>query len=129
MNMNFIKLSYWFSSRPGNLAPGAIKLFAVFIIALVVLGIYSYLRSGKKQELYRKIWGKVANFSVSNAVVGLILLFMFYENIPFLSARILGLFWVLIMLIWLYFIFRKVKEIPLIKEKRKQEQEFKKYIP
>lgn len=129
MNMNLVTLGYWFSARPGSLASGAIKIFVVFILALVVLGIYSYLRTKRKNELYRKIWGKLIGFSITNICIGLLILFLFYENVPYLSARIFGLIWLLYMMIAVYFIFRKVKEIPLIKEKRKQEEEYKKYLP
>lgn len=129
MNMNFLSLGYWFNIQLGTLVPGALKLFSVFLVLLFALTFIAYLRSKNKKDLYRRIWGKVFNFGLANLGIGLVLLFFFYENIPYLSMRFLGLAWILLIVYWAYCILKKLKEIPLIKEKRAQEQEYKKYIP
>jgi len=127
--MNFLSLGYWFNTQPGALVPGAMKLLSVFLVLLFAAAFMAYLRSKNKKDSYRKIWEKVFNFSLANLAIGLILLFFFYENIPFLSMRFLGLVWLLIMFYWAYFVWKEAKKIPLRKEKRKQEEEYKKYIP
>jgi amino acid transporter len=127
--MNFLSVSYWFNTQPGALVPGAMKLLSVFLVLLFALAFIAYLRSKNKKDSYRKIWEKVFNFSLANLAIGLILLFFFYENIPFLSMRVLALVWLGIMIYWVCLVWKEAKKIPLRKKERKQEEEYKKYIP
>lgn len=127
--MNFLSLGYWFNTQPGALVPGAMRLFSIFLVLLFALTFISYLRSKDKKCPYRRIWDKVFNFALANLGIGLVLLFFFYENIPYLSMRFLGLIWFILMIYWGYCISKRLKEIPLLREKREKEKEYKKYIP
>lgn len=126
---NFLTLQYWFNSRPSALESGAQKAFLVFLLALLIgFAVFYYLKN-KKKGLHVKIWKSLQSFTITNLIIGLFLLFFTYELVPFLSARILFLFWGIGMAAWLGFIARKFLEIPKIKEEKAKEAEFKKYVP
>jgi len=129
MNTNFITLSYWFDGQPGNLAAGALKLIAIFLAGLFLVTIVAYLKTKNKKDIYYKGWIKLITFTITNLVLGLLILFIYYEAVPYLSMRIIGLIWLISMIAWGYTIFRTFKVVPENIEKRKKEQEFKKYIP
>lgn len=126
--MNFISLSYWFSARPGNLSSSGLKVMAVFLIILLIGAILAFVKK-KQQGIYKNIWSDLIGYSITNLFLGGLLMFLFYESIPYLSARILGVIWLLLMAVWLYYILRKIKSIVEVREKRIKEQELKKYIP
>ena len=128
MNSNFFTLNYWFSMTAGSLQKNAQIGFVFFLIILLGIFIYSFLRK-KNKGIYLKIWTKLASFGFTNLIIGLFLLFFTYENVPFLSMRFWFLLWLTGMAFWLNLIYKECKIIPQIKEKRKQEEEFKKYIP
>jgi len=124
----FLTLKFWFNMRAGTLYPLVQKGLLVFLVMLFLL-IFVSLFLKKRKSSYRRIWSKMQSFSTSNLIIGFILLFFTYEGLPFLSMRFWFLLWFLGMLVWLYFIYKETKKIPEIREKRKQEEEFKKYIP
>ncbi|OGF24220.1 hypothetical protein A3H66_02200 [Candidatus Falkowbacteria bacterium RIFCSPLOWO2_02_FULL_45_21] len=87
---------------------------------------------GKKRwakSLYAAVWRVLYYFFLTNAIIGLILLFFNYEMVPFLSARFWFLFWGAGMIVWLFFIYKIIIKIPHKKEQLEKEKEFKKYIP
>jgi hypothetical protein len=127
---NFFSLTYWLNIRPGNLETKAQNALIIFLFVLLALGLAVHWYFIKQRGgLYVKLWKKVQSFAFINIAIGLLLLFFTYEMVPFLSTRILFLFWGLSMLTWLGFIAYKLKEIPKIKEIRAKEEEFKKYLP
>jgi hypothetical protein len=127
---NLITLKFWLDLRPPALLPIYENILIGFIVLLTVAAILSSL-NGKKygNGLYGKIWKRIFSFSLTNAILGLLLLFFSYEVVPFLSARFWFILWGASMAIWAYFIFKASKEIPKIKEQMEKEKEFNKYIP
>ncbi len=126
--MNLLSLGFWFNTRPGALIPSMQKGFIAFLGLLVVVFVV-FLILQKKKTIYRNLFRKLGSFSISNAILGAIILFFIYESVPFLSARFWILLWVIGMIVWLYFILKRIKEIPKRKEELEKEKEFKKYIP
>jgi len=127
--MNFISLHYWFSARPESLSSSGFKAITLFLCVLAILTIYSYAKTRKQNNSYKKVWQGLFNFGLTNLILGALLFFLFYESVPYLSARIGGLLWLLLMIVWLYNSLKNIKKIPEMKEKRLREQEYKKYIP
>jgi hypothetical protein len=125
---NFFTLNYWLNIRPGNLEASAQKIFLVFLLILVITSILAFIFKDKK-GLYTKVWKSLQSFGLTNLAIGLLLLFFTYEMLPILSTRLLFLMWGVGMLVWIYFIAKKVIEIPKIKEEKAKEKEFSKYIP
>ena len=127
--MNFFTLNYWFNMRPNNFLPVANKIIVGFLAFLVILFFIFSLLKSRKNNVYVKIWQKLYNFCITNFFIGIILLFFCYELVPLLSSRFWFLIWGIGMIFWLYTIYKSLKEIPKLKEKRAKEQEYKKYIP
>jgi hypothetical protein len=125
---NFFTLNYWLNIRPGNLEASAQKIFLVFLLILVIISILAFIFKDRK-GLYTKIWKSLQSFGLTNLAIGLLLLFFTYEMLPILSTRLLFLMWGVGMLVWIYFIVKKVIEIPKIKEEKAKEKEFSKYVP
>jgi hypothetical protein len=125
---NFFNSQFWFSQRPGLFVP----IFRNFLIGLIaffiITDITSFVLKTKKKFL-SKLWLKIFNFSLANAIIAAFLLFFNYELIPFLSARFWFILWVLGMIIWIVFIVLYAKKLPAKKKEIEQEREYKKYIP
>lgn len=125
---NLLTFSYWFNLRPESLNPIANKIFIAFILLLVVTsGLFLWLKN--KKGFYRFLFKKLYNFSISNAIIGLLLLFFNYENAIFFSARFWLLTWLIIMIIWLVFIAKELKKIPIQKRQAQENKNYQKYIP
>lgn len=126
--MNLLTLSFWFNSRPGALMPALEKGFVVFLF-LLLIGFVVFLFLQKKKTIFRNLFKKLGGFCLGNAIIGGILLFFIYEGVPLLSARFWLLFWLIGMGVWLFFILKRLKEIPKRKEELEKEKAFKKYLP
>jgi hypothetical protein len=127
MNSLF-SLSFWFNYRFIHFLPFFRYLFiglvALFFVAIFV---FFYLRRVRKD--HRKLWSKLFEISWINAVIGLFLLFFYYEEVPFFTARIWFLLW------FVEFILIMIKPVKYIlrvnsrKSESVKEDTFKKYIP
>jgi hypothetical protein len=126
---NLFTLKFWLSLRPPQILPIYQKVFVGIILLLLVFSIVSYFFGFKKKGLYASFWRSFYSFSLSNFFIGLFIFFFNYELIPFLSARFWFLLWAIIMLIWLFFIFKSLAKIPEKKKKIAEENEYKRYIP
>lgn len=126
---NLFKLKFWLDLRPPQLLPIYQKIFVGFIIFLLVFAVISYFFGFKKKGLFSSVWRKLYSLSLSNFFIGLFLLFVNYELIPFLSARFWFLLWAIIILVWLFFVLKTLVKIPEKKKKIEEEKEYKKYIP
>lgn len=125
---NLINLSFWFDLRPPSLLPIFNYLFISFIILLILLMISSYQLKNKKKA-YKGVLISLYNFSFSNTIIGLFLLFFNYQRVPFLGARFWLLFWFLLIIIWLYYIYKKLKKVPEQREKLQAQEQYNKYLP
>lgn len=131
MNMeNLLTLKFWFNPRPGLLIPLFARGFVGAILALAALAfVFRLLQARDKKGIYAKIWQSLFKLCLTNAVIGLILLFFIRELIPVLSSRFWLLLWAAETVVWLVFIARAALKIPERKQKLEQEKEYKKYIP
>ena len=124
-----LDLNFWFNIRPGSLSPNALIIIIVILAIFLAGTIISSFSKFKKRNLYFKIWRRVNAFCLTNFIVGLFLLFFAYETLVVLSMRFLFLLWFLGAGVWFVFILLNLRKIPEIREKMKEEEEFKKYIP
>lgn len=125
---NLLTWDFWFTLRPESLIPATKKLFIIVLIAFALIAFLIALFK-RKSGRYRGFFKSLYNFFLSNAIIGFILFFFNYEMIPFFSARFWVALWLITMLIWLFFILKKLRKIPLNKEGGEKEQEIKKYLP
>ncbi len=125
---NLLTWQYWFSVNPAPLISLGMIMLASLLGILVLAAIIFFLLK-RKSSFYRGIFNRLYDFSVGNFLIGLIVLFFNYQNIPFFSARFWIGLWVIGMAIWLYFILIKLKGIPAKKQAIAAELEKKKYLP
>ncbi len=125
----FLDLNFWFNIRPGSLSSNALIVIIVILAIFLAGTILSSFSKFKKRNLYFKIWRRVNAFCLTNFIVGLFLLFFAYEALVMLSMRFLFLLWFLGAGVWFVFILLNLRKIPEIREKMREEEEFKKYIP
>lgn len=125
---NLLTWDFWFTLRPESLIPATKKIFIIILIAFALAAFLIALIK-RKSGIYRGFLKSLYNFFLSNAIIGFILFFFNYETIPFFSARFWLAIWFITMLVWLFFIIKKLKKIPLSKEVDKKEQEIKRYLP
>lgn len=125
---NLFSFKFWLNSRPGMLTAAFTNFFWVFLAVLFIL-FFVFLFLQRKKNIYRNLYRKLSNFCLGNFIIGLVLLFFIYEAIPFLSARFWLVLWVISMAVWLFFVLKRVKEIPKRKEDLERQKEYKKYIP
>lgn len=125
---NLLTWQYWFLVNPAPLVSLGMIILAS-LVALTVLAAIVFFLLKRKSSLYRGIFKRLYNFSIANFLIGLIVLFFNYENIPFFSARFWIGLWVIGMIIWLYFILIKIKDIPAKKQAIAAELEKRKYLP
>ncbi len=125
---NLLTVEFWFNLNPGALIPLMQNLFISFI-AILAVAAFLIAVIKRKKSAYKGFFNRLYGFCLSNALIGLVLLFFNYEVVPFFSARFwLGLY-AIEMLVWFIFIFKKLKEIPRKQKQIKAEKELKKYLP
>ena len=125
---NLLTWKYWFSVNPEPLTSAGYYALYAALAVLLLAAIACYLAK-RKSGLYRGAWKRFYGLAASNLVIGLLILFFNYENVPFFSARFWIGFWALETLIWLFFIAKSLKEIPKKKKELEAEKELKKYLP
>lgn len=120
--------AFWFNLRPGSMGSTPRNIFLGFIAILIIGAICSFIAKRKKSP-YRSFFANLYNFSISNVIISLMLLFFNYEIVPFFSAYFWYLIWVLVIICWLIGIILKVKKIMLKKKDQVEVDEIKKYLP
>lgn len=130
MNSPLLSIKYWFKMNPGELLPIYEKALILFlVISIVSLPVLAIIKKSGKYSLYNKIWKSLQSFSINNIIFGGLLLFFTNEMVPLLSSRFWFLIWGIEMLVWIYFVIKKLREIPAKKNQLEKEKEYKKYIP
>ncbi len=125
-----LSFHYWFNFQPGELSSSGLRYFFGFLVLLfAAVFIFILIRKAGRKSIYNRIWRQAYSFSLTNLIIGVIMLFFFYESVPFLSARFWLLAWGAGIGIWLFFIVRALIRIPKMKEEIAREEEYKKYIP
>jgi len=127
---NFLRFDFWFNLRPGLFLGLSLKVILGLILALIILAVVAGI--GKKRwakSLYAELWQSLYYFFLTNAIIGLVLVFFNYEMVPFLSARFWFLLWGISALVWLFFVYRVMVKIPQRKARLEKEKEFNKYVP
>jgi hypothetical protein len=124
--------SFWFNPAPALLMPFMQTGFIVLFTAMTVLGVVAYVvrfRLGL-EKLTRRALERAGNCLMTCGLLGLALVGMTYERIPFLSMRILFVVVLATFGYWMYKIYQYVwVEIPKIKANRQQQDEYNKWLP
>ena len=126
--MNYISWLYWFNSRPDALTHQGMQIMLSIIVSLSVIGLASVVGTLSTLKISKRISHKLTGFCFTNAFIGLFIVFLNYELIPYLRARVIYIIWALIAVFWLskIFIFTKKKAQ---KTSSTRQDEIKKYLP
>jgi Na+-transporting NADH:ubiquinone oxidoreductase subunit NqrB len=125
---NLLTLNYWFSVNPGPLTTLGFNLLIALTAIFFLLAVVAMILKGRK-GLYRGIFNRIYDLSVGNFIIGLLFLFFHYQNIPFFTAKFWLLIWLVGLVIWFYFIIKKMKKIPEKRKELERELEKRKYLP
>jgi len=127
---NLLTFKYWFNFNPGNFLPVVERTLQIIIVILIILTlIFALMKSRLRKNIYVRLWQGLYYFSLTNAIIGSVLLFFNYETLPFLSARFWLLFWSVSMIIWLVYIYKLIISLAKKKIMLEKEKQLKKYIP
>ena len=127
--MNLLTFSYWFNPRPEPYG-GWLQLgLGLLVLLFIALTLYSKLRSKKKELVYHRFWGNVFDFSLTQSIVGLLLVFFNYEMIAVLMSKFWYLLWLIEIIVWLVLLIKQRTKLSLRKQALLQQQEYKKYLP
>ena len=127
---NLLSLKFWFTIYPPDLSSISIKVYIGLIALLIIVSFLIKISIMKsKERLHRRLLRRFQTLNVSNIILLLILFFLMYETVPFLSGRFWILFLLLGNIIWLFYIYKFYSVIPSQKQEREKEQQYNKYIP
>lgn len=126
-NKFFLK-SYLFEVQPNSegLYWYLSIIFVVFILAALILIVVSK----KKDKIFKILYAKIINLLIFAGLVGLGLIFLRYEGIPYLGSRLFLLILLLTVIIWSIAIaWYRWKILPQKIKEEKKRQAFEKYLP
>ncbi len=124
--------NFWFSSQPGVMTNILAKfLLIIFVICLIIAVIFYLVARAKKDDRVSfKLIKKLQNLFTTLGIVGFIILFFFWQQIPYLSSRYWLIIWLIVALIWAGFIGRfGFFEAPKRRAEISQKQKFEQYLP
>jgi len=125
---NFLTFNFWFDYYFAPLTPLFFDIF-VAAVAVFVLATIVFLILKLKAKTKKKLWSEIFDFSLGNAVIGLILLAVYYEEVNFFSARVWFVFWFLEIVFWSWHLIKYGQSFFMKREDTKAQDTFKKYLP
>lgn len=124
--------SFWLSSQPGTMTrPLAIGLLVIFSACLLVAIILAIVVTRRRQfgptvRLFRKVQNLCSTFGI----IGFVILFFFWQQVPYLSSRWWLLVWLVGVLIWLGFIGQfGFVDLPARQAELEKQRQQAKYLP
>jgi len=126
-----LTLSFWFKSVGEPFLPVFYyALLALFTLLFIAGSLSGIIFKKKKEDFILRFSVKyLKNWFLWAGITGYLWIFFTYERAVFLSSR----FWIVIWLIgfgvWLFFIVKKIKNLPQKERELKQKAQFDKYIP
>lgn len=103
-----ISKNFWLASQPGAMTrPLAVGLLVVFSLCLLTAIILAVVMTRRHQlGPIARLWRRIQSASSTLGIVGFVILFFFWQQVPYLSSRWWLLVWLVGALIWLGFIGR-----------------------
>lgn len=127
---NFLTWKLWFGMYPGPLTAPFNYVLVGIIIAFILLAAVATIQYRKyKKTLYRKIWNSLYGFAVTGVIIGALLWFFSAQRVPFFSMRIWFVAWAVLHVVWAWYIYKRYKQVPEVREELAKKREFKRYIP
>jgi len=125
---NLLTFNFWFNYYFVPLMPFWLYVFIAVVILFAAASIvFLFLKIKAKKK--KKLWSELFDFSLSNLIVGSILLFVYYEEVRFFSARIWLVLWSAEILFWSFKLFKYARTFYIKREDLSAQDSFKKYLP
>ena len=125
---NLLTFDFWFNYDFVALLPIYEKLLYASVILFIILTVVGAILKRKK-NIYTGLWLNIYYLAFTNAIIGLILAFFYFEQISFFSARAWLLFWFVEIIIWLIDIAKQILKVFKKKPDLTAEMEYNKYLP
>lgn len=123
----FFTWTYWFNLRPQPIGFRTEVYFLIFCVLLVAL--YVFLKIKRKKGLDSRLYRSLADFSLTNAIIALLLVFANWQLIPVVIMKMWLAVWLGEMGFWAYLMLSRVKKTKSRREELEQQKILKKYIP
>ena len=122
------RADYIFEASP--VATGLYLYFLIVFGIFIVLSLIFFILLRRKNKIYHKLYKRASIFFLVIGLIGLLLIFFRFEQIPYLSSRLMFLGLAIVFLLWggwigFYIIFTLPKE----KKELFKKQKFIKYLP
>lgn len=134
--MNWIlplfKPSFWFNVQAVPFMPWLERFlpFAMAVSLLASLGLLVFIRQRKTDKDERRFLKRLAALVGWAGVAGLVLYFFHWQYVPYLSMRILWLFWIGGFGYWAYDIWReRFRVLPAEQAKARERAAYEKWLP
>lgn len=127
-----IQPSFWIKTNPTPLTTGGERvIFIVFAIFLVMGAIVRMVAGHRTDDRYvTETFNRLGRLGVTMGIIGLLLFFFTFEQIPFFSGHFWYLLWFIGLVIWLIRIGQyALKIVPAERAAEVARQEKAKYLP
>ncbi|MBD3251842.1 hypothetical protein GF380_05340 [Candidatus Uhrbacteria bacterium] len=127
-----LTFGYWFSVRAIPFTPVMERVLLVFFGVFVVAGIASYLFLMKRglTKITKRALSKFAGLLTWTGLVGLLLWFFTYQNVPVFSMRIFYIGWLVWVGLGFYSIYRYLwVTVPAQQKLQEERSEREKWLP
>lgn len=130
----FLDYRYWLNPLPVPLGPslvgGFVFFLAWFIMAAIALFIAAYVVRKSGDKLKAKVLERFGGALVKTGLLGYVILFFAYEQVPVLGMRIWSLLWLAAFCLWVAgAVGFAVHEYPARRTRLEQLKEMRKYLP
>ncbi len=128
---NLIALSFWFDLTPVRLSAVFAIGFLVLFIGLLIAGlVFRIVRKDRRDKFERLVFQRASVLSLTTGLLGLLWLFLTFEEISIFGAR----FWFLLLaLMFVLLLTRLVRyqriEVPQLRLLEQSKAEANKYLP
>lgn len=128
---NLIALSFWFDLTPVRLSAVFAIGFLVLFIGLLIAGlVFRIVRKDRRDKFERLVFQRASALSLTTGLLGLLWLFLTFEEISIFGAR----FWFLLLaLMFVILLTRLVRyqriEVPQLRLLEQSKAEANKYLP
>lgn len=124
--------SFWLNTAPTPLTTGSERLLFIFFAIFLVFGAIIRMVASHRHEdkQVTEVFSRLGRLGVTMGILGLLLFFFSFEEIPLFGARFWYLIWGAGLIIWIAWIARYVvKVIPAERAAVLARQEKEKYLP
>ncbi len=134
--MNWIlplfKPSFWFNLQAVPFMPWLERFLPFFMAVLMVaaFGLVAYVRRAKLEKDARRFLRRVSACAGWAGLAGLVLYFFHWQDVPYLSMRVLWLFWIGGFGYWAYDIWKEHFRLrPAARARQRERAAYEKWLP